>query len=238
MNENDASIFASKIRLSSLVFGWGMFTIFVLRPFFYIATLYFSNIFILLIPYVALFAFFIIILRWTNSIMKSRFNFWMDVEVLDPLLNVFFPMISGWLISAFLYWWFLMIIGFFSLKMVFTICILAAFFSLYYFVLRYIKRRYKGERYRYIRGKSEEIEETVKRALDSLNFKYMRVIEGSRWTMLIPSYQIEDSEISVKVRKWGRRVVIIVTKVQSTSDIPKVRQIEKSIDSLMDIIKR
>jgi len=56
--------------------------------------------------------------------------------------------------------------------------------------------------------------------------------------MLTPSYQIEGSEISVKVRQVGRKEAVIVTKVQSTSDIPKAREIEKRIDSLIDITKR
>ena len=238
MNENDSSIFALKMRSFGSVAGWGMFIMFVLLPLFFVADIYLSNFF-LSIYMVAFIAFIIIMFLWERLIKVSRFNFWLDADVFTPILSTIFPMLSGCIIAAFLiWWWFFIETGVFLLDIVYFICLTAGFLPLYYFLLRYRKRKFKGERYKYARGKSEDIEEVVRKALDSFNFKYTRVMEGSKWTMLVPSYRIEGSEISVKVRKAGRREVIIAMKVQSLSDVPKAREIEKSIDSLIDIVKR
>ena len=234
MSEDDASIFASKTRSFALVAGWGAFTILILLPLFRAMDIYISNIFFWI--YLAVLIIFVLIMiLWGYLIMRSRFGFWFDEEVFNPLWNAIFPALSGFIISGFLNWWFFMVCKLFIVETVFSIWIPVALLIYFFFLLRYRKWKIKGERHKYARGKSEDIEEVVRKTLDSLNLKYSRVVEGSKWTMLVPSYRIEGSEISVKVRQARRREAVIVIKALSTSEIPRAREIEKTIDSLINI---
>lgn len=234
MNENDASTLALKIQSFGLIAGWVLFTMFAVFPLFFVATIYFSDIFFSI--YILIFIVFVLIMGlWKRFIMSSRFDFWIDVEVLDPFENAIFPTLCGCVMMIFLFWWFFMISGNFILELVYFICIAIVFLPIYYFLLRYRKQKSKGERLKYVRGKTEEVEKVVGKALDSLNLKYTRVKEGSMWTMLILSYKIKDSEISIRVQKLGRKEAIITIKVHSDSNIPKTREIEKTIGSLINI---
>jgi hypothetical protein len=170
------------------------------------------------------------------SIDKLRDKFWIHIAVLDYFWDTIFPSISGILIMGFLFWWFFKLLGEGTSKFLYIHSFLwLTIFLFYYFFMRYWSRKSKGERFKCFRGEIEDIDEIVRKALDSLNLKYSRVIEDSKWIKLTPSYLIEGSDISVKVWKVGKRKVRISTKAQSTSDIQKAREIEKSIDSLMDI---
>jgi hypothetical protein len=238
MNENNVSIFALKIRSHNLFLGWGLFTLFVLLPIFLVAGLYFSIIFLSFII-IALIVFMVTWILLMISIDKLRDKFWIHIEALDYFWDTMFPAISGFLIMGFLFWWFFKLLGEDTSEFLYFHSFLwLTSLLFYYFLMRYFNSRNKGERFKCFRGKIEDIDEIVRKALDSLNFKYSRVVEGSKWIKLTPSYLIEGSDISVKVWKVSKRKVRISTNTQSDSDVPKAREIEKSIDSLIDVTKR
>jgi len=236
MSEDGALTYALKIRLSGLVSGWGLFTLFILFPLIIAAAFYFSNIFFFLIYAIILFVFLMIMVTWKIIIMKSRPDFWLDAEILESVFDTLYPLFSGYVLTGFLFCWLYFIaFGFLLFPMITFIFLTMAPIPLFYYLLRYFEQRSKGMRYKSARGKIEDIEEIVRKALDSLNLKYSRTIEGSRWTMLITSYQLEDLGISVELKKVSEIRVFIATKVQSDLDVPKAREIEKTIDSLISI---
>ena len=168
--------------------------------------------------------------------MKSKSDFWIDAEMSESVFNTLFPMFSGYVLAGILFCWLYFItFGFLLFPIITIIFFTVAPIPLFYYLLRYFEQRSKGMRYKSARGKIEDIEKIVRKALDSLNLKYSRIIEGSRWTMLITSYQLEDLGISIELKKVSKIRVFIATKVQSDSDIPKTREIEKTIDSLISI---
>jgi hypothetical protein len=237
MSEDDASIFTLKMRSLNLFLGWGLFTLFVFLPIFLVAGLFFSIIFFSFII-LALVVFMVIWILLMISIDKLRDRFWIQFEVLDYFWDTIFPAMSGIFIMGFQFWWFLKLLGEDASGFLYIHSFLwLTIFLFNYFFMRYWSRKSKGERFKCFQGEIENIDEIVRKGLDSLNFKYSRIVEGSKWIKLTPSYLIEGSDISVKVWKVSKRKVRISTNTQSDSDVPKAREIEKSIDSLMDIIK-
>ena len=232
--------FSSNVRMLAKISSYGYFIIFVIWPLFVATTLLIDDIFIWMhIALILGFSGFVLLLD--KRIMKAKFNFWVDIEIYDPLENIVLWIDLGAIISVVLFWLSLPILLDYPFledweRFAVAFAVLVSFLPFIYFVIKHKKRKFKGERRRYVKGKRKEIEKTVIKALDSLNIKYNSVTEGSKWTKLIPSFHIEGYGISVKIYQIKYNEIAIAIKVEDPGDHPEARKIEKGIDTFLNIM--
>ncbi len=232
--------FSSNVRTLAKVISYGYFIIFVIFPLFVVAIII-ININFVWVYFALFFSYQGFVVLMNYRVMKAKFNFWVDIEIYEPLENIIIWIYFGGIISAVLSWLSQLILLDYSLSeswayYVVPIAVFTLIFPILYFGLKYKKKKFKGERRRYVRGKKKDIENIVSKALDSLNLKYNSVTEGSKWTMLIPSFHIEGYGISVKFYKIKYNEVAIAIKVEDPVDHKEARKIEKGIDTFLNIM--
>jgi hypothetical protein len=168
--------------------------------------------------------------------MKSKFIFWYEVELLDPIFKSAYFMILGGIITIlFLNLVYYLLLGSYILNdwpvFLIPIVMFISQIPIFYFASQFRKKKFGGEILKHFRGKKPEIDEYVRKALDSLNLKYETESMGSKWTAIIPYYKVHGYDIMVKVTQAYYRDVVVATKTQNPEDIPKAKEIERAIDS-------
>lgn len=235
----DGKTFVSKMKQLYRLSGWGVFIIIAIFPILFIASILVNDVFFL-IWIVLLFGFAGVVALLESRVMRSAFDLWFDfakihVARLKMVLPVIFGSVAGSILLSLLT---LVLFGHPLRSLAFfLVVIFVLILPAYHLALRYVQKKFSGEGSRFVHGTKDEVEDLVKKALDSLHLKYQNVREGSRWTQLVPSYRVEDSGVSVKVYRQRVGVMRIATKAQSPEDVPKAREIENRIDSFLNIIR-
>jgi hypothetical protein len=244
MSERDVEVmddFTSKVNFLTGLLGWGIFIAVVATPLSFIAGILVHSFF-MTISAALLLATAITFAIMRHVYLKERFQFWIDAERYNPFLNAMYYAYSGGICGAFLTWWGIYLVfgsGVFEYYwpevVLASILIPSVFMIIVRFAVEYRKKKVKGTRGRYFSGKKADIDETVRKALGSLGMVYEEVKEGSHWTGFIPAYRIENSGISIIVSQAGFTSVSVTMKTTTQDDIPKAREIERAMDSLLSL---
>jgi hypothetical protein len=237
---NSAEDFEDQIKQWAFYKGFGYFVIIASFPLIIIVSMIIDGFFsIWLFPAVfLLFGGLEILIH--RKVMKSKFKFWMRIEVYEPLFNVFIMILIGGIIGS--------ILLFFVLYLIFSDPVVSSWpryfvgtlvllltIPVMYWVRRYRGKKFKGERIKYFHGNKPEIDELVKKALENMRLEYEVVEEGSKWSGLVPVYRIKGLDIDVKVRQFRIKEVMVATRINKQEDLPKAMEIERAIDSHLGI---
>jgi hypothetical protein len=237
--EEDAEAFLTKLRLVTFAIGWGNFAFFITIPVVFLGMIPFGAD-ILLIWAILLFVFTGIVLVWEAKVKKSRFGFWIDSNKLfASYFKTMYPIMLGAIASAAMLWMLVPMVTHSSIldseNLIFNVMFIQfiVIFIILHFVSRYRLKKERGKRLRYVRGKKEDVEDIVRRSLDSQGIQYRKDVEGSKWTLLLPTYRIEGTGISIQPVQAGMKVVSLIMKVPNPEDFQTSREIERVIDSFL-----